>query len=271
MHSPCAPAAVFAQRALYAAVRFAGPRIIPGRRDSWNYPVDSETWLGFVEEWHALFGDWDSIALYRRPQRDRDGCALLLLRRGRGVGFIRITADDARARNEFAVMRGVHRASPETFMIAEPLGLGSRDGWSWLATATVPNYPLGAVRQRPVRARVINEIADILDDVVERSDGIPAGWRGAHGDLAPWNLRTDLFGRVIVIDWEDAVFAPSGSDLLYAELTAQVTFRSRPPESTTAEAAEWISSILGARRTTDEEVGSINNRLLAALALVPID
>lgn len=154
--------------------------------------------------------------------------------------------------------------------MAQPLGFGSGAGWSWLATASVPNYPLGAVRRRAVRARVIDEIADILDGVIEKATPDLPDWRGAHNDLAPWNLRTDLGGRVIVIDWEDAAFAPRGSDRLYADLTAHLTFRSSPPESTTVEAARWVAEILSSRRVAGETSDSINNRLLRALSAVPL-
>lgn len=270
MHSPCKALPVFAQRVLYAAVRVAGPRVLPGVRATWDDPVDADVWSAFLDDWHRLFGEWDSVSLYRRPQLGRSGCALLLLRNGRGVGFVRITADNERARNEFDVMSGVFSARPKTFTVAQPLGFGSGAGWSWLATASVPNYPLGAVRRRAVRARVIDEIADILDGVIEKATPDLPDWRGAHNDLAPWNLRTDLGGRVIVIDWEDAAFAPRGSDRLYADLTAYLTFRSSPPESTTVGAARWVAEILSSRRVAGEASDSINNRLLRALSAVPL-
>ncbi len=269
MYSPCALPAVFAQRALYVAVRVLGPRIMPGRRDAWSDPIESEVWEAFVDEWHAAFGAWDSMALYRRPQRGRTGCAILLLREGRGVGFVRITTDRERASNEFAVMSGVHAARPATFRIARPVGWGSMDGWSWIGTESVPNYPLGAVRRESVRLKVIDELAGILDDVLPRASSVPRGWRGSHGDFSPWNLRTEIGGAVRVIDWEDAGFAPPGIDALYGGLTAHLTFGTALPRSTNQEAVEWIGRVLMSRRADDEDANELNSRLIELLRTVP--
>ena len=154
MHSPCKPHVVFAQRALYGAVRFLGPRVLPGSRDTWDDPVPAETWEDFVGQWHSVFGDWDSAALYRRPQNGRSGFALLLLRDGRGAGFVRVATSAEAVRKEFDVMSGINAAHPSTFTVARPLDWGSTDGWAWLATESVPNYPLGALKRADVRLQL---------------------------------------------------------------------------------------------------------------------
>lgn len=269
MHSPCRPTAVFIQRALYGAVRLLGPHALPGSRDSWEDPVPSGVWESFVEEWHALFGAWDSAALYRRPQGDRTGFAILLLRDGRGVGFVRVATSREAVQKEFDVMRGVYKARPTTFIIARPACWGAAEEWAWLATESVPNYPLGAVKRADVRLSVTTEIGDILDKVLVRTEDTPSHWRGSHGDLSPWNLRRELRGAVRVIDWEDAGFAPPGVDELYGALTAHLTFGSPLPCSTNQEAATWLATMISARRDSDKGPKSINNRLLGALAAVP--
>lgn len=269
MYSPCVRPVVIAQRLLYIAVRVLGPGVLPGRRDAWKDPVETEIWNSFNAQWQELCGIWDSAALYQRPQSGRSGFALLLLREGRGVGFIRVTASRLRAEKEFSVMRAVHAARPETFSIARPLGHGHGGEWAWLATESVPNYPLGAVRRSTTREKVTAEISTVLDEVLQRGSETPRHWQGSHGDLAPWNLRTEWGGAVRVIDWEDAAFAPPGVDLLYGALTAHLTFGARLPTATNIEAAQWVAELVSTRRTVDEGMGSVNNRLLAALECVP--
>jgi hypothetical protein len=268
MHSPCVPWKVLAQRALYAAVRLGGARILPGARASWDDPVEPAVFADFAGQWRDAFGSWDSAVLYSRPQSARAGCALLLLRDGRGVGFVRITADREKAEREFAVMRGVHAAGPSTFTIARPIGWGDAAHWAWVGTQSVPNYPLAAVRRPALRLAVTQEIGAILDDVLSRPAHTPPDWRGSHGDLAPWNLRTDLAGVVRVIDWEDAGFAPVGVDLLYGGLTSALTFGTPMPAEASREAADWVARILTGRLAGDEAPDSVNHRLLSALARV---
>jgi hypothetical protein len=268
MHSPCVPWKVLAQRVLYAGVRLGGARFLPGERASWDDPIASAVFTDFVRQWRDAFGVWDSAALYRRPQSARAGCALLLLRQGRGVGFVRITADSSKAENEFAVMSGVAAARPSTFTVASPVGWGAEAGHAWVGTRSVPNYPLGAVRRPALRLAVTQELDAILDDVLPRPDDTPPHWRGSHGDLAPWNLRTDLAGVVRVIDWEDAGFAPVGVDLLYGGLTSALTFGTPMPAEADREAADWVACILTGRLAGDEAPDSVNHRLLSALARV---
>jgi hypothetical protein len=269
MHSPCVPWKVLGQRALYAAVRLGGSRILPGARASWDDPVEPAVFADFAGQWREAFGSWDSAALYSRPQSARAGCALLLLRDGRGVGFVRITADGAKAAHEFAVMSGVHAARPSTFKIARPIGWGAGTHWAWVGTQSVPNYPLGAVRRLRLRLAVTEEIDAILDDVLPRGAHTPLHWRGSHGDLAPWNLRTGLSGVVRVIDWEDAGFAPPGVDILYGGLTSALTFGTSMPSETSGEAADWVERMLTGRLAVGEAPDSVNHRLLMALARVP--
>ncbi len=269
MHSPCTIPAVFAQRVLWSAVRIFGPWVLPGVRESWDEPVAHSTWEHFTAEWIEAFGRWDSAALYRRPQASRSGCSLLLLRDGRGVGFVRITTDAQRAEREFTVMSSVWAARPASFAIARPVGVGHSSGLSWVGSESVPNYPLGAVRKPAVRERVAAEIADILDTALTRSDAIPSAWRGSHGDLSPWNLRTELTGRVRVIDWEDAAFAPAGVDSLYGAVTAHLTFGTPLPSKADGAAAGWIESVVEKRLAPDEAPDSLNNRMLQIVRDLP--
>lgn len=265
MYSPCRPAIVAGQRLLWAATRLGGSRVLPGRRTEWADPVDGDVWSRMSADWRSEFGAWDSVALYKRPQVGRNGCALILIRDGRSIGFVRITTSADRARREFEVMDAVHSASPRTFEIARPVAWGSDAGWAWLATETVPAYPLSAVRWEDDRAPVIHEIGSILDSTLPRAAGIPGHWVGAHGDLAPWNLRFERRRVVRVIDWEDAAFAPPGADALYAAVTASITFSDPVACDADEEAIAWTRAAVVARMSSTETAESVNNRLLREL------
>ena len=62
------------------------------------------------------------------------------------------------------------------------------------------------------------QISELVESVVPRPAGTPTHWRGAHGDLTPWNLRRSHRGTWL-IDWEDAGWAPPGADDVYFRAT----------------------------------------------------
>ncbi|MCW3158758.1 hypothetical protein [Micropruina sonneratiae] len=248
MHSPCRPLKVLAQRVLYLGVRAFGSRVLPGERDSWEDPLPQDQWQQVLAELRSHTGSFDSLVLYRRPQRGRTGFAALLLREGAGVGFARFHPDAGRIEREFRIVSGIHAARPQSFDVARPIASGRVDeGGAWLLSESLPNYPLGAVRDAGQRDRVADELADLLAAVVDRDDATPAHWRAAHGDLSPWNLRTLLSGAVRVIDWEDAGFAPPRADRIYGALTAATTFGAPPPSSAPGETIDWLQQLIVAR------------------------
>lgn len=266
MHSPCAPLAVAAQRALYLGVRVVGSGLIPGSREAWAIPAPTDEWQELVGAWADETGGFDQIALYHRPQPGRTGFSALLLRRGRGVAFARVHPDEARVTHEYAVLSHIHASEPSTFRVAQPIAWGRVASASWMLTTSVPNYPLGAVRRAATRQRVSDELTAILDPRLTRPPGTPEHWVASHGDFTPWNLRTDR-GRVIVIDWEDAGFAPPGTDLLYGDLTAHTTFGSRLPATAPAEAADAIEQMLRAR-LAGRDSGGPDAVMLSALVTI---
>jgi len=267
MHSPCRPTRVLAQRALYLAVRLLGPRVIPGERSGWEDPLPDPEWADVLAAWRRSCGHFDNLVLYRRPQVGRTGFAALLLQRGRGIGFARFHPDAGRIEREFTIIQGVHDSVPASFRVARPIATGRvASGGAWLLSASLPNYPLGSVRKPAVRERVADEIGEVLSAVIPRPQTVPADWLPAHGDLAPWNLRTLLSGAVRVIDWEDAGYAPPGLDRLYGALTAHSTFGSPLPASAPAGALQWLSNRL--RHRASEASDGADLALLASLSTV---
>lgn len=268
LHSPCKPIKVLAQRTLYLAVRAFGPAVLPGERASWGIPLPEDQWREIVQQWRAEVGGFDAIALYRRPQLGRSGFAALLLREGRGVGFVRFHPDASRVNREFRVVTGVWEAGPTSFSVARPIA-SSELAWggAWLLSESLPNYPLGAVRRETVRHRVVAEVGEVLSSILPREAGTPAHWVAVHGDLSPWNMRTLLSGDVRVIDWEDATYAPPGVDQLYADLTAQGTFGTGRPTAASAEAVDWLHALIRGRGKGDIE--RADRLMLDGLARVP--
>ena len=53
-----------------------------------------------------------------------------------------------------------------------------------------------------------------VEELLPRSDDIPAHWRTMHGDFVPWNLREDAGGRLWLLDWEDAGWGPPLADFV---------------------------------------------------------
>lgn len=269
MHSPCRIPAVLAQRALFAAVLVAGPRVIPGERASWAPPLPDDEWAHVLREWEHATGGFDALSLYRRPQAGRSGFAALLLRAGRGVAFARVHPDAARVQREHDVLSALHRAGPATFRVAEPLAAGAAGDGGWMLTASVPNYPLAALRRAGRRAAVIDEIGALLGGILPRDADTPAHWTPAHGDFTPWNARTDLRGRVHVIDWEDAAYAPPGLDALYNALTMNATFGTPLPPTAPHEAQARLAAALAERISRDAGAAEEDDALRRALMSIP--
>lgn len=263
MHSPCRPTRVLAQRLLYLGVRVAGSAVLPGERGTWTPPLPDDAWDELLQAWSNYVGAFDRLTLYRRPQAGRSGFAALLLRAGRGVGFARYHPDAERVQSEFGILSGVYAAQPESFSVARPVASGQLESGAWLLNESLPNYPLGAVRTARTRELVADEIGVVLAQVMPRPEGTPEHWQPAHGDLAPWNLRTLLSGAVRVIDWEDACYAPPGVDRLYGSLTAHTTFGMPMPAAAPAEAIDWILTLVRSRAGT--ELGDADQVVLSLL------
>ncbi|KNY05445.1 phosphotransferase [Microbacterium sp. GCS4] len=244
--------------------------MVPGERARWTPPLPEEVWSGLLEEWTSHVGRVDSVAVYHRPQTGRVGLSALLLREGRGVGFVRVSNDVARVNHEARVVRALNRARPETFRVAELVAAEDVNGLGWMLSESVPNYPLGAVRRSRTREAVAAEISDVLSDALDRPADVPPHWTVAHGDLSPWNLRRRISGAVQVIDWEDAAYAPPGVDALYGALTAHVSLGTPLPVSAPAEAHAWVDDLLSGRIATQPDAAAEITRTRDVLRAIPV-
>jgi hypothetical protein len=195
-------------------------------------------WTVLQSVWTRELGEFDEVTGYSRLQPERAGGALLLLRRGRAVAFVKLRRGEPGALvNESAAMRAVWSYGPQSFLMPEPLGTGGAEGWHYLACA-----PLPAGRHRPPHEPQLGPILAEIEGALSalpRPPGVPAHWRPMHGDFAPWNLRQLRDGRLALIDWEDAGWGPPGADALFYEATSLALWGGHPAPTTAAEAVEF--------------------------------
>ena len=95
-----------------------------------------------------------------------------------------------------------------------------------------------------------------MDDLAECLAGGMLGhgephWRASHGDFSPWNLRRHG-RRMFLFDWEDARWAPAGTDELFFRLTlANARNRSFVARDGEEAAAHFVRVQLQARLALD--------------------
>jgi hypothetical protein len=224
LYTPCRPRGLWAQRAAMACVAIFGPRAIPGRSFPWTAMGEIE-WLELSDGWRRELGAFDDVAAYSRLQAWRTGLALVLLHKGLPVAFVKLRqGDSASLTNERLAMEAAWRYRPKAFHVPEPLRSGSAAGWHYLAAAPLPRGLHGPPRNPPLAA-ILQEIDAALAGL-PRPCATPGHWRPMHGDLAPWNLRQLRGGSLVLIDWENAGWAPPGADEVFYRAT-QAALRHR--------------------------------------------
>jgi N-acetylglucosaminyldiphosphoundecaprenol N-acetyl-beta-D-mannosaminyltransferase len=264
LYPACRPSASRVQRAARAIVRLAGPRALPGAITSWTPPLPAEAWARLEAAWRSAIGPWDGLAVLGRAQSERDGVALLLLRLGQPVAFVKLRRDAGPLDRERAALDLVRDAMPRSFRAPQVRAHGTEEGWSWLATSTLRP----GLHRRPDRPglEVITREVETALARLPRPAETPAGWRPMHGDFTPWNLRR-AGEELWLLDWEGAGWGPPGADLvLYAAAEAALTGRlsgdAPAPESADA-VAYWRSRVMEQKR--DGRDRRLAARLAAAL------
>jgi thymidylate kinase len=220
LYPSCKPRALWGQRAAWMAVALLGPRALLGRAVPWRPSLDEDVWGELSEAWFERLGPFDSLAAFERRQASRPGLALLLLRRGRPVAFVKLRTAGAESLCDEANAQGtVWRSRPRSFSVPEPLFTGTIRGWDYFAAAPLRgriHYP----PRNPPLDGILSDIEDALSDL-PRPPGTPAHWRPMHGDFTPWNLRRVGREALVLIDWERAGWGPPCADrVLYAATEA---------------------------------------------------
>ena len=247
---------VLVQALCFAAVWSLSPAVLPGPRESWVPPLGPAHWAQLLDELVAVVGPVDGVAVYEQPQPVREGLALLLLRSGRSVGFVKLRRSPAPVALEADALRVAEAANPDgrPFRALTPYASGSTGDWSWLVMEPLPTRP-----HRPSRLADVAGLGPwvraVVEAVVPRPPDVPAHWVGVHGDLVPWNLRTSG-SALYLLDWEQAAWAPPGTDEVYYRAASSAVHRVPPPREPEEqrEAAERLADAVRARRSSADDV-----------------
>lgn len=217
LYSPCRWSACWAQWAARACVTLFGPTVLPGRSFPW-VPVSPTEWLELSDAWRRELGAFDEVAGYSRLQASRTGLAVLLLREGSPIAFVKLRHGEcASLSNERRALDAVWSYRPRAFRVPEPLQSGSAAGWHYLVSTPLPPGPHRPPRNPPLAA-ILEEVGAALAGL-PRPPETPAHWRPMHGDFAPWNLRQLPGGSLVLVDWENAGWAPPWADEVFYRAT----------------------------------------------------
>lgn len=195
------------QRAYWLVGGLGAPSLIPGRRHSAAGLIRAEAEHDHDLAWREWFGDFDERAVYRPPQEDRAGVALLLLHAGRPRGFVKFRPNWDAGPEHRATSR-LGRA--ETFIAPKVVGLLQAEGWTSLGFEALP----GRIHSPRVSAP-LEAISEEISELVRLDSPCPPGWRPMHGDMGPWNLRRVPGMGTVLFDWENVGPAPPHSDLVF--------------------------------------------------------
>ncbi len=254
MYSACKPLPLVAQHGLWLAAKLSRGRLVFGDRERWTPPISREDLTELWNDWIQTFGmPVDGVAIYERLQHSRASLTVMLCAGARSV-LIRVRADKLSLVRESAVSTVAATGRPDTFSVPPLVGQGSAAGWHWAAYQTISARPHRPVRRLP--DALTAQVTDIVEQVVTRPAGTPEHWRGAHGDLIPWNLRRSHTGTWL-IDWEDAAWLPPGADEVYfravsAALRPGAVGPLRVPREHREAAAHWASVVRQRHRTAVE-------------------
>lgn len=217
LYTASKPIPVALQNLLWALARVSGGRALPGARERWIPPIDVEAYRQLWRQWAQLVPrPIDGVAVYERLQTERTGLTLMLCA-GPASALVRVRRDGADFARELAISKAAAQRGTSGFRVPASIGGGAVAGWHWVAYEAIASRP--HLPRYRLDDHVLAEVTRLVESVVERPADTPAHWRGAHGDLVPWNLRRS--GRATwLIDWEDACWAPPGTDRVY--LTAVV-------------------------------------------------
>ena len=209
MYAPTKWTGVLVQRGAWFSTWIAGPRALPTKTTS-KAPafLDESTWKRLLGEWEARLGRFEDLAIYRPPDLNRVGLAVLLINHGSPIAFVKLRPQEQAAllTNEEEALKRITALRPSTFAVMEPLASGQVGEWHYLATNAL-NGRLHRAPRRPAIKSIVDEIQQGLMSMPKRP-GIAAHWQPIHGDFSPWNLRRLTTGKLVLFDWEAAGWGP---------------------------------------------------------------
>jgi hypothetical protein len=264
LYTAARPLPVVAQQLLWLAARATNGRTARGASTHWPSPLSdaamAELWTRLAE---IAGRPADGMAVYERLQSERRGAPTFLFCAGPRSLLVRVreTPDALNVEQRIGTVFAARPAAG--FTVPALAGSGELDGWHWTAHEAISSRPHRPVRR--VRATLFDQISDLVERAIPRPDAVPAHWRGAHGDVTAWNLRS-TGRRTWLIDWEDAGYAPPGADFVYFEAirAAVGRSRSRATGDEYAEARAYWREIISRRSVAPTE-RKLAARLRAAL------
>lgn len=263
LYATCRMTATLAQRATWMCISLLGPRAIPGKSRAWQ-PLSGDAWEALSQILRRDVGAFDEIAGYGRTDASRGGVALLLLRDGVPIAFVKLregvspSLDHERLASELAFQH-----APRSFRVAEPISAGYAGGWSYFAVNALPAR-LHRVPMAPPVEVIAEEIGAALASLPRSADTAPH-WHPMHGDFTPWNLRELGRGDLVLLDWEHAAWGPPGADAVLYRAASSALTQALPAPSPYDEAIQfWRERI--AARDGDARDRRLDEALLRALA-----
>jgi hypothetical protein len=218
LYTPCRRRGLILQSSAEWIVKQFGPAALPGRRAHAVPLSEVGDWDQIEGLLHDKLGAFDALAVHTRRLPHRPGAAMVLLLQGDPVAFVKIGTDSG-IEHEHRVLSQLDRpGSSPAFEAPAPLGFHTI-GETRVAVMTVLLNGRHRPIARPPLAAVVDGVQRALRHLV-RPSGLPPHWLPMHGDLSPWNLRTDSAGRSVLFDWEEAGFGPPGADEVYYTATS---------------------------------------------------
>ena len=156
--------------------------------------------------------------------------------------------------------------STESLPSAGTLGSGSAAGWHYLASAPLPPG-LHRPPRNPPLAAILEEVDAALTGL-PRPLKTPDHWRPMHGDFAPWNLRQLRGGSLVLVDWENAGWAPPGADEVFYRATRAALLHGLVERCDTREAVQfWRERILAQpENSRDRRLAQTLGKILGRMA-----
>lgn len=281
LYSPCLQSRVIAHRLTWQAVRSFGAWAVPGQTITNLSEVDAAGLEESAEEVKSMHGPIDSVIVYVARDPLVRTWSFLLLRAGMPSLWVkrRDATESARLHHEANALR-LTANYPTPFQHPHVVDVSETTNHAYLTTTSLP-----LTIRKPAAVSDLGSLTESISAALRglpKPSDCPPEWRPSHGDLTPWNLRAShARSHVVLVDWEDAKWAPPGADLVLYRVTSTVLglkagtaaeWRSRDySEAREWWLREWTDRLNdGRRRDEHERVGDERSRSIFAREVIDV-